>query len=189
MSDEEWLRRSRRRFKLAEMPPGSGSSGTSGGGGGQRKRTVRMSDDVKAAMGFAGEFLAGRFLAAKHGVRFDDACWVSRNRELALRDGEFGNDSLGFDFRVLTKEVEWRYEVKASLDETFEFEFTQNEMRVAAECAADGSRRYRILYVPFVDDPTRWRVMELPNPMSEAGHALFRTVGAGATRMRFDPNG
>ncbi|WP_338610615.1 DUF3883 domain-containing protein [Pelagibacterium nitratireducens] len=189
MEDEEWLRRSRRRFKLAEMPPGSSSSGPSGAGGGQRKRTERMSDDIKAAMGFAGEIVAARFLAAKHGVRFDDACWVSRNRELVLRDGEFGDDGLGFDFRVRTKEVEWRYEVKSSLDESFEFEFTQNEMRVAAECAADGSRRYRILYVPYVNDPTRWRVMELSNPMSEAGRVLFRTVGAGATRMRFDPTG
>lgn len=189
MADEEWLRRSRRRFKLADMPPSSASSGLSGGGGGQRKRTVRMSDDVKAAMGFAGEFLAARFLAAKHGHRFDDASWVSRNRELALPDGEFGDDGLGYDFRVRTKEVEWRYEVKSSLEETFEFEFTQNEIRVAAECAADSSRRYRMLYVPFVDDPTRWRVMELPNPMSEAGWTLFRTVGAGATRMRFDPTG
>jgi len=189
MEGEDWLRRSRRRFKLAEMPSGSNSSGPPGGSGAHRRRTVHMSDDVKAAMGFAGEFLAGRYLAAKHGVRFDDACWVSRNRELALRDGEFGDDGLGFDFRVRTKEVEWRYEVKASLEETFEFEFTQNEMRIAAECAADGSRRYRLLYVPFVNDPTRWRVMELPNPMSESGRALFRTVGTGATRMRFNPIG
>lgn len=187
MTDEEWLRRSRRRFKLAEMPSGPNPSRTSGGGTGQRKRTVRMSDDVKGAMGFAGEFLAGRYLAAKHGVRFDDSCWVSGNRELAIRDGVLGEDALGFDFRVRTKEVEWRYEVKSTLDDSFEFEFTQNEMRVAAECAGDGSRRYRILYVPFVDDPGRWRVMELPNPLSEAGRAFFRTVGAGATRMRFDP--
>lgn len=125
--------------------------------------------------------------ATKHGVRFDDACWVSGNRELAVPDGAFGDDGLGFDFRVRTKEVEWRYEVKSSLDDSYEFEFTRNEMRVAAECSADASRRYRILYVPFVDDPTRWRVMELPNPMSEAGRTFFRTVGAGATRMRFDP--
>lgn len=187
MTDEEWLRRSRRRFKLAEMASGSGSPKSSGGGGGQRKRTVHMSDDVKGAMGFAGEFLARRFLASKHGVRFDDACWVSGNRELAVPDGAFGDDGLGFDFRVRTKEVEWRYEVKSSLDDSYEFEFTRNEMRVAAECSADASRRYRILYVPFVDDPTRWRVMELPNPMSEAGRTFFRTVGAGATRMRFDP--
>ena len=186
MTDEEWLRRSRRRFKLAEMPLGSGGSKSSGGGG-QRKRTVRMSDDVKGAMGFAGEFLASHFLAAKHGVRFDDACWVSGNRELAVQDGAAGDEGLGFDFRVRTKEVEWRYEVKSTLDNSFEFEFTRNEMRVAAECGSDASRRYRILYVPFVDNPTRWRVMELPNPMSEAGRAFFRTVGAGATRMRFDP--
>lgn len=51
--------------------------------------------------------------------------------------------------------VDWRYEVKASLDDAFEFEFTQNEMRVAAECASDGKHKYRILYVLFVFDPSR----------------------------------
>jgi hypothetical protein len=66
-------------------------------------------------------------------------------------------------------------------------QFTENEMRVAAECASDGSRRYRILYVPFVADPTKWRVMELPNPIAEAGRGLFRVVGTSSTRMRFEP--
>ena len=93
-----------------------------------------------------------------------------------------------FDFRVQTVETEWRYEVKSNLDDAFEFEFTQNEMRSAAECAADGSRRYRILYVPYVFDPTRWRVMELPNPMGEQGRRLFKAIGAGATRFRFEPS-
>lgn len=188
MTDDDWLRRSRRRFRLTEMPQGSGSSGGSGGRGGKRKRTQRLSDDVKAAMGFAGEFLASRYLAAKHPQRFDEQCWVSSNREFAYA-GSLGNDDLGFDFRVRTKEVEWRYEVKASTDDSFEFEFTQNEMRVAAECAADGARRYRILYVPFVNDPSRWRVMELPNPMSEDARSFYRAVGASSTRMRFDPTG
>jgi len=45
--------------------------------------------------------------------------------------------------------VEWRYEVKSYFDEAFEFEFTDNEMRSTAECDSDGSKKYRILYVPM----------------------------------------
>ena len=86
---------------------------------------------------------------------------MSGNRSLLEIDWD-GDDGLGFDFRVQTVEVEWRYEVKSNQDEAFEFEFTQNEMRNAAECGADTTRRYHILYVPFVFDPKRWRAMELP---------------------------
>lgn len=82
---------------------------------------------------------------------------------------------------------EWQYEVKSSLEDRYEFEFTQNEMRVAAKAAKDTTHKYRILYVPFVFDPTRWRVMELPNPMSDDGRKLFKALGTGATRFRFDP--
>jgi hypothetical protein len=49
----------------------------------------------------------------------------------------------------------------------------------------DATRKYRILYVPFVFDPSRWCVMELPNPLSAAGRGLFREIGAGATRLKF----
>lgn len=143
-----------------------------------------MSDDKKNAMGFFSEFLASKYLADKHRERFTEESWVSGNREGLLTNGE-GRDGWGFDFRVRTTDAEWRYEVKSSLDDGFEFEFTQNEMRSAGECAANRSRRYRILYVPFVFDPTRWRVMELPSPISEKGQKLFRTIGKGSTRMRF----
>ena len=185
MSDDAWLTRSRKRFTLAEMAQvAARSDGSSGGSGGRRRE--RLSDDTKTAMGLASEYLAGRFLAAKHRERYDETSWVSRYRGELATDGA-GDDALGFDFRVRTLEVEWRYEVKSSLEYSCEFEFTANEMRVAAECASDTTRRYRILYVPFVFDPTRWRVMELPNPMTEAGRKLFRVVGAGATRYRFEP--
>jgi hypothetical protein len=47
--------------------------------------------------------------------------------------------------------------VKSALDAGDEFEFTAKELEVAGSAARDGKRRYRILYVPYVFDPTRWR--------------------------------
>lgn len=76
--------------------------------------------------------------------------------------------------------------MKSNLNDEFEFEFTQNEMRVTAECSSDGTRKYRILYVPFVFDPSRWQVMQLPNPLSRDGRNLFREIDAGATRLKFE---
>ncbi|WP_434033350.1 sacsin N-terminal ATP-binding-like domain-containing protein [Cupriavidus sp. a3] len=187
MADGAWLTRSRRRFNLAEQAISDKGGGGTGGQGGKRRRTERVSEDLKWAMGFASEYLASRFLREKHKGHYNDRCWVSENRGRLEIDWE-GDDSLGFDFRLQTVETEWRYEVKSNLDDAFEFEFTQNEMRSAAECAADGNRKYRILYVPFAFDPARWRVMELPNPMTERGRRLFKTIGTGATRLRFEPS-
>jgi hypothetical protein len=104
---------------------------------------------------------------------------------LGLLRGD-GDDALGYDFEVNLVEGSWKYEVKSSLDDSFEFEWTQNEMRVAASFASDGKHRYRILYVPFVFDPSRWRVMELPNPLSDKGRHLFKTMGSGSTRLKFE---
>lgn len=186
MADGAWLTRSRRRVNLAEQaePEGRGSGGSRGKSE-KRQRKDRLPDDIRSAMGFASEYLANCYLREKHKDRYNDQCWVSGYRGKLEIDWE-GDDKLGFDFRVLTLDTEWRYEVKSSLDDAFEFEFTQNEMRSAAECASDGSRKYRILYVPFVFQPVLWRVMELPNPMSERGRRLFKPIGTGATRFRFE---
>ncbi|WP_370285845.1 sacsin N-terminal ATP-binding-like domain-containing protein [Pseudooceanicola nanhaiensis] len=184
MSDGDWLTRSRRRFTLAEQAARDRHL-AGGGKGGGRRRSTRVTEEIRSAMGFASEYLASRFLLAKHKDRYDDSCWVSENRGLLEFDWE-GDDSLGYDFRIQTADVEWRYEVKSNLDDAFEFEFTQNEMRVAAECSSDGTRKYRILYVPFVFDPSRWHVMQLPNPMSASGRGLFKEIGVGASRLKFD---
>lgn len=185
MSDGDWLTRSRRRFSLAEQVERErrGAGGTGKGGG--RRRSTRVTEEVRSAMGFASEYLASKFLQAKHKRRYDGRCWVSENRSLLEIDWE-GDDTLGYDFLVRTSDVEWRYEVKSNLNDEFEFEFSQNEMRVAADCSSDRTRRYRILYVPFVFDPVKWRVMELPNPLTADGVRLFRQIGAGATRLKFD---
>ncbi|MBD9561081.1 sacsin N-terminal ATP-binding-like domain-containing protein [Ensifer sp. ENS03] len=187
MKDNAWLTRSRRRFNLAEQASPDRRNGGPGGKSGKRRRHERVSEDVKSAMGFASEYLASHFLRQKHKDHYNDRCWVSENRSRFEIDWE-GDDRLGFDFKVQTIEVEWRYEVKSNFDEAFEFEFTQNEMRSAAECASEGSKKYRILYVPYVFDPSRWRVMELPNPMSDRGRRLFRAVGTGSTRFKFEPS-
>lgn len=185
MSDGDWLTRSRRRISLKEQAMRSARTKSGKGAGGGPRQSARVSEEVRSAMGFASEYLASRFLSAKHGDRYHDRCWVSENRGLLEIDWD-GDDSLGYDFLVRTAEVEWRYEVKSNLDDAYEFEFSQNEMRVAAECSNDATRKYRILYVPFVFDPSQWRVMQLPNPFSEKGKGLFREVGAGATRLKFD---
>lgn len=185
LADDAWLKRSKRRVRLA-FQDDEKSRGRSGGGkGGKKGRVERLSDDIKAAMGFASELLARRYLADKHKQLFTDECWVSANRSLGLLRGD-GDDALGYDFEVNLVEGSWKYEVKSGLDDSFEFEWTQNEMRVAASFASDGKHRYRILYVPFVFDPSRWRVMELPNPLSDKGRHLFRTMGSGSTRLKFE---
>lgn len=186
-ADGSWLKRSRRRFSLAVMPettPGSRGPGSGGPGG---RRSAQPSDATRTAMGLASEYLVRKWLEERHRGRFSDTAWVSGNREDVTTSGD-GDDRHGFDFRIRTVDHEWQYEVKSSLDDRYEFEFTQNEMRVAAKAAKDTTHKYRILYVPFVFDPTRWRVMELPNPMSDDGRRLFKALGTGATRFRFDPN-
>jgi hypothetical protein len=183
MADNAWLARSKKRIRLQELPA-KASRNMFGGGGGSGRRAEGISEAAKRTMGFISEYLASKYLADKHGDRFSDASWVSGNRGYALTDGD-GDDTEGFDFRVRTKDVEWRYEVKSGLADNFEFEFTQNEMRNALECGNDRTRRYRILYVPFVFDPSNWKVLELPNPMQPDNSRLFQTIGKGSTRIKF----
>ena len=114
-----------------------------------------------------------------------DRCWVSSNRAAFCPDGA-GDDSLGYDFRVVTTRNEWLYEVKSALDEGGEFELTARELEVAASAARDGKRRYRILYVPYVFDPDRWRVLPLQNPVGETTRNRFRVIRTGSVRYGFD---
>ena len=97
-----------------------------------------------------------------------------------------GDDSLGYDFRVNTLSTEWLYEVKATSEDAFELELSDNEFRVAVKAQADRTRRYRILFVQYALDPSQCQVFELPNPASEAGRSRFRVVGRSSQRMRFE---
>jgi len=86
---------------------------------------------------------------------------------------------------VKTPRAQWFYEVKSSLDDSYEFELTANELREASKASKDVSRKYRILYVPYVFSLQDRRVLELPNPMGERTRNQFRVVGRGSVRYKY----
>ena len=181
--DDGWFKRSRRP-RLDEFAAAKNSGRPVGGTVDGTRRRKPPPEDVRQAMGLAGEWLAFEFLRRRHGDAVDETCWVSGNRVRFL-GGDEGNDAAGYDFRVRTPQAEWLYEVKSSLEDACEFELTPNEMRVAASVSRRGRRRYRILYVPFIFSPDRWFVLELPNPMGDETRNHFKQVGHGSVRFRF----
>lgn len=181
----EWFSRSRPpRLTLQEQ---SGEerrrTGTRSGKGGEWRN--QPPDAVLKAMGVASEWLAREYLRRRHPREMTDACWVSSNRE-AFCTGQPGDDSLGYDFRVETARHEYLYEVKSAIDEGGEFELTARELEVAGSASLDRKRRYRILYVPYVFDPKRWRVLPLLNPVGSETRNRFRVVRSGSVRYRFE---
>lgn len=179
-----WESRSSRRLATLVAQPEKDTTGKPGGGRGMARPTPRLPETVRGAIGLAGELLAFRFLEAKHRKNFNDSCWVSENRRSLFP--EDGDMTLGYDFRVATTEREWLYEVKATPGDLCEFELTDNEYRQAISASPDRSRRYRILFVFHALDSSRCRIVELPNPASDASDSLFRIIGRSSTRMRFE---
>ncbi|MGJ7575719.1 sacsin N-terminal ATP-binding-like domain-containing protein [Variovorax sp. RB2P76] len=179
-----WEERSSRRLATLIAQPEKVVTVKGGGGRGIARPTPKLPETIRGAIGLAGELLAFRFLEAKHPKNFNDSCWVSENRKsLFPEDGDL---TLGYDFRVATTDREWLYEVKATPGDLCEFELTDNEYRQAVSASPDRSRRYRILFVFHALDPSRCRIVELPNPVSNAGAPLFRIIGRSSTRMRFE---
>ena len=166
----------------SDFPPRKRSRRENGGPWRGGKST---SDAYRRAMGLFGEWLAYQYLQKRHPALADETCWKSSNRTHFFGGSE-GDDALGYDFRIETATVEWLYEVKSTVDDSCEFEFTANEMTTATGASGDRKRRYRILYVPFVLDPERWTVQELPNPMGDTTRDCYRIVGRASARMRFD---
>lgn len=180
-----WESRSGRRLASLIAQPEKNSPGKHRGcGGGIARPPARLPESIRGAIGLAGELLAFHYLEAKHRKNFNDSCWVSENRRSLFPEN--GDLTLGFDFRVATTEREWLYEVKATPGELCEFELTDNEYRQAVAASPDRSRRYRILFVFHALDPSRCRIVELPNPASEVGDSFFRIIGRSSTRMRFE---
>lgn len=89
---------------------------------------------------------------------------------------------VGYDFRVETTRHEYLYEVKSAIDEGGEFELTARELDLEVATSLDRKRRYRILYVPYVFDPKRWRVLPLLNPVGSETRNRFRVVRSGSVR-------
>lgn len=160
---------------LQPMPTTRPHGGSVGGSGGSRDPMAGLSDEQRQALGFAGEWLAYRWLARIY-PEVNESSWVSTNRRRVFA-GDPGNDSLGFDFRVERARGPIMFEVKASRDDPGTFTLTDSEIREARRHARDG--RWRLLIVPFVSDPGRCRVLRLPNPFEARAEGLFRAEGEG----------
>ncbi|MQA38518.1 sacsin N-terminal ATP-binding-like domain-containing protein [Rugamonas aquatica] len=179
-----WASRSTRRLASLVAQPEKEVASKTGSGRGISRLAPKIPETIRGAIGLAGELLAFRYLEARHKKNFTDSCWVSENRRSLFPEN--GDLTLGYDFRVVTTEREWLYEVKATPGDLCEFELSDNEYRQAISAAPDRSRRYRILFVFNALDPARCRIVELPNPASETGNSLYKIIGRSSTRMRFE---
>lgn len=156
-----------------------------------KTREKRMTDVQRAAVGYAGEVRALEWIRWKYRLSDDvaRAAWVSRYRRtgLAIEDG---HDTLGYDFEVtLCSGRRIQYEVKASTHDPQAFDLGSTEVAAALEA---GSRRrgvaeYRILYVPFVTNPDKWRIVELPNPLAADTRKQFVELGQTGLKFGFEP--
>lgn len=156
-----------------------------------KTREKRMTEVQRAAVGYAGEVRALEWIRWKY--RLPDevarAAWVSRYRRtgLAIEDGQ---DTLGYDFEVtLGSGRRIQYEVKASTHDPQAFDLGSTEVAAALEA---GSRRrgvaeYRILYIPFVINPDKWRIVELPNPLAADTRKQFLELGQTGLKFGFEP--
>ena len=189
--DSSWIdRSSKRRTRLDEFPDSERPYTTLGTRGNERpgqRYNQQLTDEKRQAMGLLSEWLAYQFLSRRHNDCFNETCWVSGNRSEFL-GGELGNDAEGYDFLVETPQANWMYEVKSSLEDSFEFELTANELSVASSASSDRRLRYRILYVPHVFSPEKWYVLELPNPMGKTTRSKFKAIGRGSVRFQFKPS-
>jgi len=181
---QEWFARSRPPRLLSQEQRDPGTPNRGGGGGGQSWKN-QPPESVKNAMGIASEWLAREYLRRRYPNEMNDVCWVSSNRA-AFCTGSAGDDSLGYDFRVVTERNEWLFEVKSAIDAGGEFELSARELEVAGSASLERKRRYRILYVPFVFDPTQWRVLPLSNPAAPTTRDRFRVLRGGSVRYRFE---
>lgn len=183
--DDEWYARSRAP-RLEAQDQNDPARRRRGKGGGQSESWKNQPPEaMRKAMGIASEWLAREYLKRRHPREMSDECWVSSNRS-AFCSGSPGDDGLGYDFRVLTARHEYLYEVKSALDAGGEFELTARELEVAGSASLERKRRYRVLYVPYVFDPSQWRVLPLMNPAAAATRNRFRLVRSGSARYRFE---
>jgi hypothetical protein len=182
----DWRKRSKLKLADLAIQPEQEPGSKGPGGRGPSKPAPKPPEPVRVALGLAGELLAFRYLEAKHRKHFSEVCWVSENRTSLFANS--GDISKGFDFCVNTSEREWLYEVKATPNDGVEFELSDNEYRVAAAASGVKSRTYRVLFVQFALDPTRCRILELPNPAAIDTRSRFKIVGRSSLRMRFEPS-
>lgn len=156
-----------------------------GGGGVSRpsKGTPRGSETQRNAIGFAGEWLAYRWLSARHKAVFTDDCWVSANRARHL-PGSPGDDGLGYDFSVPSPGGPLLYEVKATIGPPGEFMLGESEIRAAQQYA--GGDRWRLIVITEALSAGR-ELRLLNNPFRTRSRGTFSFAGQGL-RVQYRPS-
>jgi hypothetical protein len=150
-----------------------GSAGGHGGSGGNRNIPQEKTDLI----GYLGECAVYYWLKKLLLQQDIDSAWMSGYRERLLPGA--GNDSLGYDFRVMYRRQSLYLEVKSSLGDPQEFELGDTEVRMARDCATGRVGQYRVIYVSNVGDSTTMQLEVLPNPLSDEGKPLFHIGGQG----------
>ncbi|MGN9805590.1 sacsin N-terminal ATP-binding-like domain-containing protein [Micromonospora sp. L32] len=162
-------------------------SAHAGGGraGGARGWTAGIQSDPEAlkTIGLAGEVVAGEWLRHQFGIPPEDS-WMSGYRNLLLGDGK-GDDSLGYDFRIMTRERIRLFEVKATVNDHPEFTLGETEVCRAQNLGPD--EEYLILFIVNVLESARRRIILLPNPLAPGGLRRYRVAGR-SIRLQFDPH-
>jgi len=170
--------RSGRNFAKTSPTQSRGIPRDGHGRGGGGAEFDRLSDAQRRAIGLAGEIAAFHWLRRRY-PSCDESSWKSTNAGIYLKNG-VGDDSLGYDFEVLTEASKYFFEVKASPSaEKLEFEMGETEVK-KAQSVADA---YRILYIRDALSATR-SILQLRNPFSTKGRSAVRMVGTGI-RFRF----
>ena len=164
--------------------PGSGV-----GGGNRPPPNTQMSEEQRKAIGFIGELWAFEWIKQhhlqKHAMELDESCWVSGYRDIMLATKN-GDDSLGYDFVVRSKQATYYYEVKASSGNPCRFELGPTELVAAQRYSADTKNKYRILYISNATDPGRVQPLLIDNPFSSRGRKKLRIVGRGSVTYAFE---
>lgn len=172
------------RNRYAPLQEVSQQSSSKGGSGGQplgMARQPRLSDQQRDAIGFAGEWLAYRWLDRLHKEAFSPECWVSAYRELAFPGR--GDDGLGWDFQVPSRRGPLLYEVKTSQSEGGQFELGETQVLAAQANARNGL--WRLLVVTDVLNEDR-KIRMLLNPFDPRARGQYTFVGQGL-RLRYAP--
>jgi hypothetical protein len=139
---------------------------------------------MSAAIGFAGEYAACRYLS-KTVRNFRLEHWISSmgRRFLAL---PAMTDDDGFDFLVPRSRGNLHYEVKAHEGDPDYVDLERSQVAAAVSLADGKNGTWSILYVAFATDPARIAVHELPNPFGGIGLNRFRPSSDQGVRLIID---
>lgn len=141
------------------------------GGKGRGGSVPKLPQEKTELIGFLGECAVYHWLKTRFPKKDIESSWKSKNRERLYT--EAGSDSLGYDFHLEYDRKNWFLEVKASLQNPMMFEMGETEVDKAKECAVLGKGEYTVIYVSNIEDPSRMKILVLPNPLSEEGKRVF----------------